>query len=113
VIQFAIEVKISNLDVNALLSRLQVLQSPVVTLPMTQSAALMVQESQKMSTKCVALDKILGGGLSRREILEVSGPPGSPKEGLALNIAVTFAESGEETLFVGTDLMISISSHLA
>ena len=75
---------------------------------MTQSAALMVQQSQKVSTKCVALDKILGGGLSRGQILEISGPPGSPKEKLALNIMATFAESGEETLFVGKDLMISI-----
>lgn len=60
-----------------------------------------------MSTKCAALDKILGGGLSRGQILEISGPPGSPKEKLALNIMATFAESAEETLFVGKDLIVS------
>ena len=75
---------------------------------MTQSAALMVQQSQKILTKCVALDKILEGGLSRGQILEISGPPGSPKEKLALNIVASFAEYGEETLFVGEDLIISI-----
>jgi len=73
---------------------------------MTQSAALMVQQSQKILTKCVALDKILEGGLSRGQILEISGPPGSPKEKLALKIVAAFAEFGEETLFVGEDLMM-------
>jgi RAD51-like protein 2 len=107
------EVKISVVDARALVSRLQNPQTPAATLPMTQSAALMVQQSQKISTKCVALDKILGGGLSRGQILEISGPPGSPKEKLALNIMATFAESGEETLFVGKDLMISVFQQLS
>ncbi|KIM46950.1 hypothetical protein M413DRAFT_23269 [Hebeloma cylindrosporum] len=94
------EVKISIGDARAVVSRLQGPQAPATTLLMTQSAALMVQKSQKILTKCAALDKILGGGLSRGQILEISGPPGSPKEKIALNIVSSFAESGEETVFV-------------
>lgn len=107
------EVKISVVDACALVSRLQNPQTPAATLPMTQSAALMVQQSQKISTKCLALDKILGGGLCRGQILEISGPPGSPKEKLVMNIMATFAESGEETLFVGGHLMRSMFQKLS
>lgn len=70
---------------------------------MTQSAAAMMQGSQKISTRCPALDKVLDGGLSRGHVLEISGPPGCPKEKLAIGIVASFAEAGEEIIFVGED----------
>jgi predicted ATP-dependent serine protease len=52
------------------------------------------------------VNKILGGGLSRGHILEISGPPGSFKESLALDFVRTFAEADERIIFVGAHLMI-------
>jgi len=75
---------------------------------MTQSAALRLQQSgsQRVQTGCAALDALLDGGLSRGHILEISGPPGSPKEKLVVKIASIFAEAGEDVLFVGKNLYI-------
>ena len=47
------------------------------------------------------MDKILGGGLPRGHILEISGPPGSFKETLALDFVRTFVEADERIIFVG------------
>lgn len=47
------------------------------------------------------MNKILGGGLPRGHILEISGPPGSLKESLALDFVRTFAEAGEGVMFIG------------
>lgn len=68
---------------------------------MIQLAANMVRKLQKISTKCEPLDEILDGGLSGGQILEISGPPGSPKERMAVNILRSFVEVGEEVIFVG------------
>ena len=68
---------------------------------MTQSAATMVQHSHKMSTKCTSLDKALDGGVSRGHVLEISGPPGSAKEQLLMNIVAAFVEVNEEVIFIG------------
>jgi len=95
------ELNISNAQIEMLLTRCQSTQVPASTLSTTQSAAVMVQHSQKMSSRCGPLDKILEGGLPRGHILEVSGPPGSPKDVLAVNFACTFAAAGEEVVFVG------------
>jgi RAD51-like protein 2 len=61
----------------------------------------MVTRSQIFSTLCPPVDKLLSGGLSRGHILEISGPPGTPKETLAVNIVKSFVEANEEVLFVG------------
>lgn len=50
----------------------------------------------------MAIDELLSGGLSRGQILEISGPPGTPKEVVAANIVTSFVEAGEEVLFIGT-----------
>ena len=76
-------------------------QTPALTHPMTQSAAVMVQHSQRISTKCTSLDKALDGGISRGHILEISGPPGSAKEQLLMNIVAAFVEVNEEVIFIG------------
>lgn len=54
-------------------------------------------------SKCsyLAVNKILGGGLPRGHILEISGPPGSFKESLALDFVRTFVEADEGVIFVG------------
>jgi RAD51-like protein 2 len=70
-------------------------------LPLTQSAASMVVVAKKFSTCCPPVDKLLCGGLARGQILEISGPPGTQKEHLAVNIVKSFIEAGEEVVFVG------------
>ena len=68
---------------------------------MTQSAAVMVRQSHKTSTKCTSLDKALEGGISRGHILEISGAPGTAKEQLLINIVAAFLEDNEELIFIG------------
>ena len=77
------------------------LQTPTLMHPMTQSAAVMVRHSHKTSTKCTSLDKALEGGISRGHILEISGPPGTAKEQLLMNIVAAFVEVNEEVIFIG------------
>lgn len=70
--------------------------------PLTQSAAAMVDiSSDKISTSCAAADALLDGGLSRGSVLEISGPPGTAKETLAVNIAKNFLMNDEGVIFVG------------
>ncbi len=95
-------------QVDDILNRCGNIQTPAASLHMTQSAALRLQQSgsQRVQTGCAALDALLDGGLSRGHILEISGPPGSPKEKLVVKIASIFAEAGEDVLFVGKNLYI-------
>jgi RAD51-like protein 2 len=72
-----------------------------MNLPLTQSAASMVKNVQKFSTRSSAIDKLLSGGLSCGHILEISGPPGTPKEVVAANIVTSFVEADNEVLFIG------------
>lgn len=61
----------------------------------------MLQRSEQIKTQCTGLDAVLDGGLRRGHILEISGPPGSPKERLLIEIACVFAKAEEGVLFVG------------
>ncbi|KAF8155556.1 P-loop containing nucleoside triphosphate hydrolase protein [Crassisporium funariophilum] len=83
-----------------LVDRCRTPETPSLTHPLTQSAAALTQHSQKIATKCAALDRVLEGGLSRGNIVEISGPPGCIKEKLALNIVASFVEEGEEVIFI-------------
>lgn len=67
---------------------------------LTQSAASMAKNAQGFSTKSTAIDKLLSGGLRRGHILEISGPPGTPKEVVATNLVTSFVEAGHEVLFI-------------
>jgi RAD51-like protein 2 len=96
-----LDINIPIADAQALIDRCQTLQTPALSYPMTQSAAVMVQHSHKTSTKCTSLDKALEGGISRGHILEISGPPGSAKEQLLMNIVAAFIEVNEEVIFIG------------
>ena len=99
--QKLLDINIPIADAQALTDRCQTLQTPTLSYPMTQSAAVMVQHSHKTSTKCTSLDKALEGGLSRGHVLEISGPPGSAKEQLLMNIVAAFIEVNEEVIFIG------------
>ncbi|KAE9407900.1 hypothetical protein BT96DRAFT_914266 [Gymnopus androsaceus JB14] len=73
-------------------------------LPSTQSAAALI-ESRKLrsipfTTRCPPVNGLLNGGLPEGHILELSGPPGSPKELVLLNILRSFVEAGRTVLFV-------------
>ena len=96
-----IDINIPIADAQALTDRCQTLQTPALSHPMTQSAAVMVQHFYKTSTKCTSLDKALEGGISRGHVLEISGPPGSAKEQLLMNIVAAFIEVNEEVIFIG------------
>ncbi|KDR79965.1 hypothetical protein GALMADRAFT_62743 [Galerina marginata CBS 339.88] len=96
------DLNISLTSAEQLLARCLNPPTPVATFRATQSAALLSQKSQRLLTRCAVLEKVLDGGLSRGQILEISGPPGSPKEKLAINVVASFAETGDEIVFVDT-----------
>ncbi|KAF5371787.1 hypothetical protein D9758_003549 [Tetrapyrgos nigripes] len=72
--------------------------------PLTQSLASIVSSRKRsldvIATQCSPVDSLLNGGLRRGHILEISGPPGSPKELIAKGIMNSFIMAGEEVLFV-------------
>lgn len=61
----------------------------------------MSAQSKRYSTYCKPLDSLIDGGVRPGSILEVSGPPGSPKETLAINIVRCFVEAEHDVLFLG------------
>ncbi|KAF8348585.1 hypothetical protein F5887DRAFT_950808 [Amanita rubescens] len=73
----------------------------------TQAASLLVNAPQIIPTKYDPLDKLLGGGVRRGHVLEISGPPGSPKEALLLKVVLAFVELGKEVVFLETQNMVS------
>ncbi|RDB29829.1 DNA repair protein RAD51 3 [Hypsizygus marmoreus] len=95
------------LDAEAILSLAQRPLTQTQTMPLTQSAASMASNTQKLSTRSSAVDSILSGGLSQGHILEVSGTPGSPKETVAINVAISFVEAGHEVMFIDCQNMTS------
>jgi RAD51-like protein 2 len=72
----------------------------------------MLTSTSKVATGCAPVDRLLNGGLSRGHILEISGPPGSAKEQLAINFVRSFVEVGDEVLFVGMRRFL-FSRHVA
>ncbi|KAJ7820981.1 P-loop containing nucleoside triphosphate hydrolase protein [Mycena olivaceomarginata] len=84
--------------------------------PLTQSASAVASSSAasapRIATKCSPLDKLLGGGLPRRHVLELSGPPGTPKGAIAIGIVKSFLKSNpdEEVLIMDTQNMTTASA---
>ncbi|KXN85507.1 hypothetical protein AN958_11245 [Leucoagaricus sp. SymC.cos] len=76
--------------------------------PLTQSVATIVNSTRRISTRWAPLDKLLKGGLTQGHILEISGPPGCPKERIAVDIVSSVLDAGEGVIFVGTALMYTI-----
>ncbi|PSS36959.1 hypothetical protein PHLCEN_2v1175 [Hermanssonia centrifuga] len=92
------DARISLLSSQAVFSSTQVQKIP----PQTQSAASLVGSfTTTYTTSCEPIDTLLGGGLKKGSVLEISGPPGTPKEIIALNIVKTFVQNGHGVLFVG------------
>ncbi|KAI0792517.1 P-loop containing nucleoside triphosphate hydrolase protein [Abortiporus biennis] len=76
-------------------------QRPKAAPSSTQSAAALVQDSSvKYSSSCRPLDKLLNGGLKRGCVLEISGPPGTAKESIAINFAASFTKNHQRVVFV-------------
>ncbi|KAF7360187.1 Rad51 domain-containing protein [Mycena venus] len=81
--------------------------------PLTQPASAVASSSvSRISTKCAPIDKLLGGGLLRRHVLEISGPPGTPKGAIALGIVKSFLKDSpdEEVVFMDTQNMTTASA---
>ncbi|KAG0706953.1 hypothetical protein DFH29DRAFT_899321 [Suillus ampliporus] len=77
--------------------------------PLSQSLASLVSRSQNFPCSYTAVNTALGGGLPRGRILEISGPPGSFKETLALDYTRIFVEANEEVIFIDTQNMTSLA----
>ncbi|KAJ3572288.1 hypothetical protein NP233_g3179 [Leucocoprinus birnbaumii] len=71
-------------------------------MPLTQSAATIISSMRKFSTRWSPLDKLLNGGLVQGHVLEISGPPGTPKESVAVDITCSVLEAGEGVIFSAT-----------
>ncbi|KAI0077365.1 P-loop containing nucleoside triphosphate hydrolase protein [Panus rudis PR-1116 ss-1] len=97
-----------NLPVEATQSILSATQKRKQPTQLTQSAAsLLSTRPTKYTTFSKPLDSLLGGGLSKGSVLEISGPPGTAKESLAENITRSFLEAGHGVLFVDMQNMTS------
>ena len=66
-----------------------------------------IEESVKLSTYS-PLDKLLNGGIEKRSITQIYGPPGSGKTNLVLNMAINIAKTGKKVAYVDTEGGISI-----
>ncbi|KAJ7778084.1 P-loop containing nucleoside triphosphate hydrolase protein [Mycena metata] len=83
------------------------------SVPLTQPASTVASSSgPRITTKCSPLDKLIGGGLLRRNILEISGPPGTPKGVIALGIIKSFLKENpdEEVIVMDTQNMMTPSA---
>ncbi|KAF9025015.1 hypothetical protein BDZ89DRAFT_1135715 [Hymenopellis radicata] len=99
-------------DYNVPMSMIQALsssQAPASAVALSQSLASMTQGRgvDKMTTLCDPLDQLLSGGITLGTILEISGPPGTPKDNLAIKICRSFVASQKRVLFVDFQNMTS------
>lgn len=73
-------------------------------IPLTQPAATLSSESAApFTTKCGPIDRLLGGGLPRKHVLEISGPPGTPKGVIVVGLVRSFLNDSPdgEVVFLG------------
>jgi len=69
-------------------------------LPATQSAAALLGSVDDVFRCCLPIDNLLDGGLRRGHVLELLGPPGTPKTALVLEIIRDFIENREDVLII-------------
>jgi hypothetical protein len=69
--------------------------------PLGRSAAELISINKRFLSSCAPLDRLLGDGLPASHILELSGPPGTAKETLAIKFASSAVSSNDQILFVG------------
>ncbi|KAF7763915.1 hypothetical protein Agabi119p4_8452 [Agaricus bisporus var. burnettii] len=97
-------------EVDDLIQQIQNPHTQNSHVPLTQSAAVIMKSARTFSTHWEPLDELLEGGLVQGHILELSGPPGSPKENIAIDIVSSFLDAGEEVLFVDCQNMTSLET---
>lgn len=56
-----------------------------------------------LSVGCDTLNRLLDGGLDRRAVTQVYGPPAAGKTNIALSAAVTAAAAGQSVLYIDTE----------
>ena len=66
-----------------------------------------MQIQEKLSTNS-PLDELLEGGIDKRTITQIYGPPGVGKTNVALNIAVNVAKGGKKVIYIDTEGGISV-----
>jgi len=76
-------------------------------LPATQSAAALLDSADDVFRSCPPIDDLLGGGLRRGHVLELLGPPGTPKTAPVLEIIRDFIENREDVLIIDPQNMIA------
>ena len=62
---------------------------------------------EKISTNS-PLDELLDGGIDKRTITQIYGPPGAGKTNISLNIAVGVAKRGKKVVYIDTEGGISV-----
>lgn len=66
-----------------------------------------MEDQDKLLTNS-PLDELLDGGIDKRTITQIYGPPGSGKTNISLNVAINVAKSGKKVIYVDTEGGISI-----
>ena len=66
-----------------------------------------MQNQEKLSTNS-PLDELLDGGIDKRTITQIYGPPGVGKTNVSLNIAVNVARNGKKVIYIDTEGGISV-----
>ncbi|KAI0295771.1 hypothetical protein BC826DRAFT_1007577 [Russula brevipes] len=69
--------------------------------PLGRTADKLISINKRFPSLCVPLDRLLGDGLPSGHVLELSGPPGTPKDTLATKFASSAVSSSDQVLFVG------------
>jgi RAD51-like protein 2 len=69
--------------------------------PLGRPAAELISINKRFLSSCIPLDRLLGGGLPAGHVLELSGPPGTAKEALAIKFTSGAISSNDQVLFVG------------
>ena len=70
-------------------------------LPATQSAAALLDSTNDVFHCCPPIDNLLDGGLRRGHVLELLGPPGTPKTAVVLEMITDFIGNQQDVLIIG------------
>lgn len=76
----------------------RVLKPPILS----QSASALLSATQRSYAIVPPINVLLGGGLKPGHILELSGPPGSPKERMVIATVKSTVQNGDGVAFIGT-----------
>ena len=77
--------------------------------PATQPAAALLDSVNDVFRSSPPINNLLGGGLRRGHVLELLGPPGTPKTTLILETIRDFIENREDVLIIGICLRFPCS----